>query len=639
MTDFYLELSLNGFSSIDSVYLKKLFRKKFPKTEFVEQGAFLLYAADFDEKNFQIQNQNSITYFSMNHIEFPVLNADKTIVPRKRQVGLAPLISYDKEKHTIEIVTDPFGLKYIFVASIDKNKIAFSSHLKYLLLMNPGLLNKLDYDSIVQFLFSHFILAEKSFFKEIKLLPYNSIIKIKNWGKNSAQAIEKGLSEKEAWFNFPTKYDEEIEDPTERAKETGNIIQALLRTIYVNQDQKVAFMLSGGLDSRTLVATIPEEFKNESIAITFDSSAQGIEISKAKSVCKTVGIPHSTQIIGASDIVKNSFRHMWINEGLSNHAVSILLSLIESVEEPVVFIDGTPGDAQFGGGFVPDAEEVLASAEKKASDTRIFEMVQVHGYSAPEESFFPSINNDKEKIMRILRQGFKEQSELMWETENEALELESLLVQTRCRYYTIGGAYKTVSEYGPVVLPYYHPEVFAKFVTVPPRFRKNRQFELLTLAHINKDLAEQPTTALNWLVKLKSAAPHGLKRFMLRLEALTQKRLVPLTSAVPYAEWIRENKSYRRLIESLILEDKSLIWNILNKNSTQKIFRDFLKRKNPYKKFLLNVIDLEIIFRLFFSLKEDDSEILMISETTNDKISFRVGLSLENLQTLTKPDL
>lgn len=81
----------------------------------------------------------------------------------------------------IRIITDPFGLDYIYVALIDQKRLVISSHLKYILIANPILINELNYDAIVEYLYSHTLLGKKTFFNNIMLLPYNSIIDIKDW--------------------------------------------------------------------------------------------------------------------------------------------------------------------------------------------------------------------------------------------------------------------------------------------------------------------------------------------------------------------------------------------------------------------------------------------------------------------------
>ena len=295
--------------------LKNLFQRKFPITNFIEDESYQLFIGNYVENNYRFEKDSQECIFSFNEITKPILDENiKTKLVNVHQENFSPLITYDTINKDIMVITDPFGLDFIYITFCNGN-IRFSSHIKYLLIAEPSLLNELDYDAIIEYLSGHIILGKKTLFKNIKLIPYNAKIHFKNWNDKPKEAIFNCLNEYSFWYKFPEEIDESI-DEQELKVITENIaksIQELIIKVTNLHNNKNAFFLSGGLDSRVLVASIPEELKSKSSAYTFDSKYNGNEISKASAITKLIGIDHFTTIINANDIVENCYRHIWLS--------------------------------------------------------------------------------------------------------------------------------------------------------------------------------------------------------------------------------------------------------------------------------------------------------------------------------------
>jgi asparagine synthetase B (glutamine-hydrolysing) len=626
-----MEFSLNGIKSKTNLNFKKLSGNKFEFSEVIERENYLLWIGDFNEKNFKITTDKSQTFFSFDNLSSHQLSDDKSIRAHSKQEGYSPSIIYNELNKEICIITDPFGLHYIYISAIDDNRIVITSHLKYIVLREPSVLNKLDYNALIEYIYSHCILGYKTFFSDIRLLPYNSVLKFRNWGIDANGAIEKALKKKEFWYEFPTTYDD-IDDIKDKVNNIGGRISALIEDLYNSQKRNLAFFLSGGLDSRTLVSAIPDKYKTRSEALTFDSSPNGIEMRNAVKVAETVKILHHKQIISSQDIVDNCFRHLWLSEGLSNHVVSILLPLIEGRIEGKVVIDGFAGDAQFGGEFLSDIDDYIHSYENNYE--RLIAIVANHEYAFPKETFYSIMREPEDILNKAIEKGFKNHSELIWPSKNDMLELENLLTLTRARCYTLGGI-RTARNFSPVILPYYHPEVYSEYISVPPKFRKKRFLEMGTIKYLNPDVSMLSSTSSQWYIRILKIARFGY-RALSYLESKTHKRLIPKYTAVPYFEWMREEGSYRSLINNLLNNDNCLIWNLMNVEATRKLFNDFFIRKNHLHKFLNHIIDLEITLRLFYSIKDSDDEIILFNNVTGGSKIFQVNLPLTRAKKVTK---
>ena len=56
-----------------------------------------------------------------------------------------------------------------------------------------------------------------------------------------------------------------------------------------------------------------------------------------------------------------------------------------------------------------------------------------------------------------------EQRKLLWPIDNESLELECLVTQTRARGYMLGGS-RSFNHLAPVFVPYSHPEIISNYL-------------------------------------------------------------------------------------------------------------------------------------------------------------------------------
>ncbi|NHK33100.1 MAG: hypothetical protein FK730_17255 [Asgard group archaeon] len=622
MTHFYFEFSTKKIDK--KINFKKKLKSKFSRVYNIEESNFSLYIGDFIEGSFIIEENDSNIIFQFNKHKYPSLNSES-------QNNYCPTIIYNKQNRNIEVKTDPFGLDFIYVTVSDNGSICLSSHLKYLLENNSKLLNELDYDAIIEYLFCHCILEHKTIFTKIKLLPYNRKIKFKNWGSNPEEIIERALKKKDFRKTFPTDFDYGI-DIQKTSEEIANDFRKLTEQYYkFNENEKIAFYLSGGLDSRTLIATINESLKHKTRAITFDCREDGVDSSNAKEIAKLLKIEHNIRIIDEKDIVKNSYLHMWKNEGLSIHAVSVLLELLDQNSDIKIFIDGYLGDAQFGGEFLKE----LSENDKKESNKhhlKLLELMQSHEYAFPTKVFSKLVKKEKLDVFEVIRDGFKKHCNLMWEVDNDILLMENLLTQTRGRCLVSGGGIRTTESYGLAITPFYHPDIYQKYIQIPSQYRKDRKFQKLVLNQLNEKLAKQTSTSTKWYRKIKSQRilKFGLK-IVYFFERVFNRKLIPIYSTAPFNDWLRKQKSYYDFVKEIFYNEDSLIWNVLEKENTIVFFENFINRKNNYYKFLRNIIDLEILLRIFMSLNGKKNKVFLYSNVIDKKFTFDNKLHLENV--------
>ncbi len=189
------------------------------------------------------------------------------------------------------------------------------------------------------------------------------------------------------------------------------------------------------------------------------------------------------------------------------------------------------------------------------------------------------------------------------------------------------GSVRSVNYISEIVTPYAHPEIMTKYLEVNHKLRNGRNFELFTLSKINQELVEHPTTSLIWYNRMASTIFVQLGfRFLKALETMTRQRIVPKYSAVPFFEWIRNKGKYYEFLNDIFQDEKCIVWNFLKQKETLQFFNNFVKRKNHMHKFLIHIVDLELILRMFFSLREINENVCFI-DSKNRKIKCNIKVS------------
>ncbi|MBY9001202.1 MAG: hypothetical protein KGD64_09830 [Candidatus Heimdallarchaeota archaeon] len=571
----------------------EFFPQRMKCTQVIEKDNFKAIIGDFESSNFVLsKNEN---YFKLlpnitKYINFNIQKEENNLGHQEFQ----PVIEIDMENREIKITTDALGTDFIYFA-INKNNIYISSHMKYMLCNDHELLEELDYDALLEYVFSHCILGMKTFFTKIKLLPYNRHIRLKfnDLAENNLEKIL--LSESSIAYNFPKAYSNvKKSDYNKIVEEQAQIFQKYFSSLLQKHKENNYFLLSGGLDSRSLIASLRKEDREKSKALTFDYSLNGPNLTIAQEVTEILGITHLTKIISSEETVEDALKHMWYGEGVSTHVASRLIKLLkESKTENNVFIDGYLGDTQLGGEFFTCIKNKQLREEPNLA---LLLAMQKHNYFFPTK-IFSEIVLEQDILNKVILPELHKHTQLLWNIEDKRMKIEVLLALTRGRKYTLGGP-KTVEIFGTTVLPFYHPHIFEHYIKIPYKLREKRKFELDVLAKLNPELAKLRTTSSKF--KRLKIVQTALKivRWIEKKMGIT---VIPKSSS-PINMWTDKESAYYRFVNQFLEDKKSFIWNILNEDNVKKQFNDLFNNKNHLELFLSAIIDLEIMMRLFYGI-------------------------------------
>ncbi|MCC8417452.1 MAG: asparagine synthase (glutamine-hydrolyzing) [Rickettsia endosymbiont of Bryobia graminum] len=171
--------------------------------------------------------------------------------------GMWAFVLYDAKNNKIIFSRDPFGIKPLYYA-IHKDCLYFASEIKAIRLINEDF-NKVDEITRQLFLdFGYLDIGQWTFFKNIKRFPQASYAEI---DLNKEVKIEPII------YWHPPKQLTDIDEETATKKLNDLLKQSITR--HMVSDVPIAFCLSGGLDSSTIVGMAATIVKNNNILNSF----------------------------------------------------------------------------------------------------------------------------------------------------------------------------------------------------------------------------------------------------------------------------------------------------------------------------------------------------------------------------------
>lgn len=175
----------------------------------------------------------------------------------RRINGEFAFLLYDRRKDLFYAVSDRFGTHLIFYSQIGNNFI-FSSEIKSLF-TNSNVGRDPNFETVYRYVFSNYRYAygtEETFFKNINLMPANTILFIQNAKVN-----------KEALWNFECNDYLKITD-NEAAERFHDLLEKSMKLRLDPLKKPSVFLLSGGLDSSTLTALAARRSKKQLVSFS-----------------------------------------------------------------------------------------------------------------------------------------------------------------------------------------------------------------------------------------------------------------------------------------------------------------------------------------------------------------------------------
>lgn len=262
--------------------------------------------------------------------------------------GVYAAVMYDCKEQKIYLISDRYGLNPLYWGIVDSN-LMWASEIKAFL-VHPDFSPRIDRQSVKEFIDIGHLLENRTWFEGIELVSPASILEydvnrskfsIHNyWSWNEIGSIQERV------------------DESEIIEELGRLFTSAVQK-HINNNERIGITLSGGLDSRAILAAIPEDYEPLHIFTFGKIGCDDIRI--AKVVSKIKGGQHHVFLLDSDTWITPRIDGIWKTDGMFNlfhmHEVSFNPQYKNSID---VSINGFLGGAILGGFYLdgyPDKSE------------------------------------------------------------------------------------------------------------------------------------------------------------------------------------------------------------------------------------------------------------------------------------------
>lgn len=259
--------------------------------------------------------------------------------------GCYSAVLYDKDTNRVHLITDRYGFKPLYWSVVKENLI-WSSELK-VFLAHKDFIPVIDPQAVDEFFGIGYLLENRSWFNGVELVPPASVI---TFDIENAKIHHEQYWHWEDITSLETSVDEE-----EVIDELGRLFVQAVRK-RVKGEKQIGVFLSGGLDSRAVLAAIPT--RDEIHSFTF--GIRGCDdVIIADNVANTKGSIHHFEPLNVQNWLMPRIFLVWRLDGLLNlmhmHGLEIC-SKCRLFSD--VFLNGFLGDAILGGSYIVENESV-----------------------------------------------------------------------------------------------------------------------------------------------------------------------------------------------------------------------------------------------------------------------------------------
>lgn len=254
--------------------------------------------------------------------------------------GLFAAAVLDPTRRRVHLLTDRYGLRRVLHAE-HAGGIAWGSEAKAFLAL-PGFTPRIDPQALTEYLEVGYLLENRTWLQGVALVPSGSVL---TWDLDRGRAS----THRYWWWDRIRPLGHPV-DPRDAADELARRFEQGVR---LRSRGKVGLQLSGGLDSRAILAALPPADEPPH-AVTYGVPGSA-DVELAARAAAVRGARHHVVRLGAEDWMRDRTAGVWWTDGESDllhmHAVALngfLAGLFE------MNLNGFAGDLIAGGGYLRD---------------------------------------------------------------------------------------------------------------------------------------------------------------------------------------------------------------------------------------------------------------------------------------------
>ena len=499
------------------------------------------------------------------------------------------ILIYDLAQKKIIIVNDRFASRPLYYY-ICNQFLIFSTEVKAIIQCDqvPKIL---DRRSVLEFFTFRRILGTKTYYQNIQAMPPATILCFQGhkWTLNRYWKINFQEGRRK-----PQKYYVDILVDT--------LIQAVKRRTRDNYQYGI--FLSGGLDSRTVLAAVPSD---RSITAFTMGDWENRELNIARAIAAAKGIEHYFLKRWPDYCADLAFKVSELSEGMWHFDTGTPIGLIDEIRSRGVdiLLHGYGLDFKFQGLYLPEREinvlnkkvrlPLLASISNKdellakdilnklkyVSDKRIINRLF-------NKNFLNNLKSWPIKSVRIIL------GEADNYTKNPYNKWDYFISHFCSKHYTYIFELE-IRNYIEERTIIFDNDLLAAYLEIPPDLRFGGKIYRKALSKIDPKIAAIPNANTGLSPNTAPLIEFGVKLSKKVLEKIGIKIPVP-DPTYTHGSWpnipelMRYNEKLRKLIWDTILDDESIDPAIFNKSFLKEMFNKHMNRKKVFSSYLLLIL-------------------------------------------------
>ncbi|HYY58576.1 MAG TPA: asparagine synthase-related protein [Pyrinomonadaceae bacterium] len=262
----------------------------------------------------------------------------------KKIDGIYSAAIYDADRQKLHLISDRYGLRHLFW-TIHEESIAWASEVKALLAV-PDFDPKIDPVALNDFLRFGHMLGDRTWFEGVELLRAGTVL---TWDER-----ERSVSQHRYWWWDQIKPLTGKMNENELVEELGSLfIAAVQRRCPAHE--RVGLTLSGGLDSRAILAAMPQ--RGDAIHAATFGKAGCDDIRLAAAAARVKGAAHHVSEVNSDNWLMPRVEGVWHTDGHLNlmhmHIIAVASEISGLFD---ICLDGFLGDATIGGSYIGDPQ-------------------------------------------------------------------------------------------------------------------------------------------------------------------------------------------------------------------------------------------------------------------------------------------
>lgn len=466
--------------------------------------------------------------------------------------GYFTFVIFDKQAQKVTLATDRFGIKPLYLWADNYVAKGFASEPKALAL-HPGYVQHIDLAALKTFVDVGHMLGEQTLFSNIKRLAPASITSI------DITSLEYDTVRYWSWGDIKTNNAMTFDEATAHAYTLFD--SAVERCIKTVKQPTLAITLSGGLDSRVLLAAAKQHFKGTIKTYTFGEAGCDDAV-LAEQVAQLAGVSNQLVSIDEHNWFDGREHGVWLTDGLKNMLHMHALSSVSNIAaDSNYLLNGYLGDVTFGGSYLFDQDKASLSQSQRIAE-RYFEHLPNANIT---DAYFEHTNDDPILIynrgVRFIGAG----SDLLsHELHNFKPFMDNDLVAF---LYSLPDEYRRNGKLYHAMLLRYYPDYF----------------KTIAWQQTGKPISLQSTHVEPVNNPLKQRLVGLIKGSVFeRLARKLYRRITPKRHYVAYDTWLREAK-FKRYVENTLCDSNSDVKKLLGDEYIDNVVTRFFAMDDAIK--------------------------------------------------------